>query len=236
VRFKQLIVAIVLTVVLLKAGLTQAETLQVNWLTQYGNESIQTANLATQPRMLTNISNSLMTAAPSFLDGSTYLQRRSDFVNNYQQYYGIGETSQEWLRENRVTISQPAVVIAAVREDYYPGAGALLDSLGWTSLGQTITLNYYIGAAQLSLYAGLVDAGPVWISGAGVDQLRISGVDVNSSSDYFFFQNESAFPPASLADLKVVSVPETSAIVLASLGAIGLMALGRRVHSPTFVP
>jgi hypothetical protein len=230
VRSTQLIVAVVLTVIFLSARLTQAGTLQVNWLTQYGNESIQTANLATQPRMLTNISNSLMTAAPSFLDGSNYLQRRSDFVNNYQQYYGIGETSQEWLRANRVTISQPAVVIVAVREDYYPGAGALLDSLGWTSLSQTITLNYYIGAAQLSLYAGLVDAGPVQISGAGVDQLRIGGVDVNSSSDYFFFQNENAFSPTTIAELKVVTVPETSTIVLASLGAVGMLALGRRFH------
>ena len=55
----------------------QAAPLEVSWLTQYGGESLQTVNLPTAPRMIANISNSLMTAAPSYLDDAIYLQRRA---------------------------------------------------------------------------------------------------------------------------------------------------------------
>jgi hypothetical protein len=200
----------------------RAAPLEVDWLIQYGNETIQTVELSTQPRMLRNISNSLMTAAPSYLNDSIYLQRRSDFINLYPELNGIGETSQEWLRPDRVTISQPAVVVAAVREDDYPGAGALLESLGWTALGQTITLGYVAGVANLELYAGLVNAGPVQISGAGVNDLRVAGVDDVTSSDYFFFQSSSAFSPDMLGKLNSVSVPEPNSLLLAALASLGL--------------
>ena len=98
----------------------QAHSLEVSWLTQYGGESLQTVNLPTAPWMIANISNSLMTAAPSYLDDAIYLQRRSNFTSNYTQYNGIGETSQEWLRADRVSINQEAVVVVAVRESVFP--------------------------------------------------------------------------------------------------------------------
>ena len=201
---------------------------EVNWLTQYGNETIQTTDLSTQPRILRNISNSLMTSAPSYLNGSIYLQRRSDFVNLYPQLVGIGEMSQEWLRPDRVTISEPAVVVAAVREGDYPGAGALLEGLGWTPLGQTITLGYVAGVANLQLYACLVDAGPVQISGAGVNDLRIAGVNDVTSSDFFFFQSSSAFSSGVLAELNLVSVPEPSSQLLAALAFLGVAIWSRQ--------
>ncbi len=204
------------------AVITSGAPLEVDWLVQYGNETLQTAHIASQPRMIRNISNSLMTAAPSYLDGSIFLQRRSDFVNLYPELNGIGETSQEWLRAGRVTLNQSAVVVAAMREDEYPGAGSLLTSLGWHALGDTITLGYNSGVAHLALYAGLVDAGPVDISGAGVNDLRISGVDVNVSSDYFFFQSADAFSPTVLAQLQSVSVPEPAGFVQVGIGAIFL--------------
>ncbi len=204
-----------------------AAPLEVNWLTQYGNETLQTADLSTQPRMLRNISNSLMTAAPSYLNDSIYLQRRSNFTNLYPELNGIGETSQQWLHADRVTVSEPAVVVAAVRESVFPGAGALLTSLGWTALGQTITMGYYAGAADLQLYAGLVDAGPVQISGAGVDDLRIAGVDEVNASDYFFFQSLNAFSPELLSELQSVSVPEPHGFVLAGLGSLGLATFSK---------
>src|SRR5690606_3612063 len=98
-----------------------------------------------------NISNSLMTVAPSYLEGATYLQRRTS------PWEGVDpELSNEWLRPDRVSLSKPAVAIVAVREPFYPGAGNLLTSLGWTALGDTITLNYVADPAQLTLYAGLV--------------------------------------------------------------------------------
>ena len=144
----------------------QAPQLEVSWLTQYGGESLQTVNLPTAPRIIANISNSLMTAAPSYLDDAIYLQRRSNFTSNYTQYNGIGETSQEWLRADRVSINQEAVVVVAVRESVFPGAGEFLTGLGWTAIGQTITMGYNTAPANLQLYAGLVDAGLVQISGA----------------------------------------------------------------------
>ena len=58
-----------------------AEPLQVDWLVQYCNEEIQTTVLANDPRMLRNISNSLMTSGPSYLEGSIYLQRRQSFTD-----------------------------------------------------------------------------------------------------------------------------------------------------------
>ena len=195
-----------------------------SWITRYGNESIQTTDLSTQPRMLRNISNSLMTAAPSFLDDSIYLQRRTNFVSLFPELNGIGETSQEWLRPNRVNISGAGVVVAAVREGEYPGGGALLTGLGWTPLNQTITMNYVAGTAHLALYAGLVNVGPVNISGSGVDQFRSSDSDETNWSHYFFFQNSAAFPPATLAQLNVVSVPEPSTIALMGMGTILIAA------------
>ncbi|HEY4307904.1 MAG TPA: PEP-CTERM sorting domain-containing protein [Pirellulales bacterium] len=195
----------------------------VSWLTHYGNESIETAHLSEQPRMLHNISNSLMTAAPSFLDGSIYLQRRSEFTTNYTELNGIGETSEEWLRSNRVTISTSAVVITAVREDTNPGAGALLTSLGWTPLDQTITLAYYSGTAHLDLYAGLVNAGQVDLQGAGVNDLRIGTLP---SSIYYFFQSPSVFSPELLSEFKLV--PEPGTLVLAATGVLLFAAARRR--------
>ena len=50
-------------------------------------------------------------------------------------------------------------------------------------------MGYNTAPANLQLYAGLVDAGSVQISGAGVDALRIPGVDEVNASDYFFFQS-----------------------------------------------
>ncbi|MBI2823069.1 MAG: hypothetical protein HYX69_00095 [Planctomycetia bacterium] len=220
-------IAMLLATVLSAANLfhdrpARGAPLEVTWLIQYGNETLQTADLSGQPRMLRNISNSLMTAAPSYLNDSIYLQRRSDFINLFPELNGIGETSQEWLRPNRVTVSQPAVVVAAVREDDYPGAGALLENLGWTALGQTATLGYVAGVANLQLYAGLVDAGPVQISGAGVNDLRVAGIDGVTSSDYFFFQSLSAFSPDTLAGFNRVSVPEPTSLLLAALACLGL--------------
>ncbi|HEY1600094.1 MAG TPA: hypothetical protein VGG64_10855 [Pirellulales bacterium] len=205
-----------------------AVPLEVDWITQYGNETLQTATLSPAPRMLRNISNSLMTAAPNYLDGSIYLQRRTDYVDNYRELAGIGETAQDWLRPNRVTISESAVVLVAVRDADYPGAGSLLTSLGWTSLGDTITMGYYSGAVQLSLYAGLVDAGPVQISGAGVNDLRFAGLDTESPANYFFFQSYNAFSAETLADLRNVSVPEPATLSLASLAFLLLVCEARR--------
>lgn len=199
-----------------------AASISVSFITQYCNETIQTTDLSTDPRMLRNISNSLMTAAPSYLDESIYMQRRSNFTDLCPELNGIGETSSEWLRANRVTVSEPAVVIAAVREQFYPGAGALLTSLGWTPLGDTITLNYVSGVADIPLYAGLIPAGAVQISGSGVNQLR-NGGDENTASHYFFFQDASALPPEVLSQLQVVSVPEPSMAALLAIGMATLM-------------
>ncbi len=215
----------VLTPMVITGGITRvagAASLEVTFITQYCNETIQTTDLSTDPRMLRNISNSLMTAAPDYLDESIYMQRRSNFTDFCPELNGIGETSSEWLRANRITVSEPAIVIAAVREQFYPGAGALLTSLGWTPLGDTITLNYVSGVANVPLYAGLIPAGEVQISGSGVNLLR-NGGDENTASHYFFFQDSSALPPEVLAQLQVVSVPEPDMSVLLLIGATLLL-------------
>ncbi len=217
------------------ARFAMATPLQINWITQYGNESVQTTNVSTDPRMIANISNSLMTAAPSYLNGSLYLQRRSEFTTNFQSLNGIAEVSQDWLRPDRVSISGPAVVVAAVPESFYPGAASLLTGLGWTSLGDTITLGYVDGVTQLSLFAGLVDSGPVQISGSGVNGLRDNS-NITITSDYFFFENASAISPSTLAQLQSVSVPEPSSFALASFGFASLAAWTWRRRNPTLTP
>lgn len=210
------------------ASLAPAAPLDATWITQYCNETIQVANLASQPRMLRNISNSLMTSAPDFLDGAIYLQRRNNFTARCPELDGIGEQSQEWLRPNRVSLSDDAVVIVAVRESFYPGAGALLSGLGWTPTGETISLAYVGDPAQLTLYAGLVSAGPVRISGAGVDDLLDENIANTSEHHYFFFQELSAIPPELAGQLNVVMVPEPSGLVLLGLGAMTLVGAARR--------
>ena len=89
--------------------------------------------------MLRNISNSLMIGAPAYLDDSIYLQRRTNFTDLCPELDGIAELAQEWLRPNRVSLSKEAVVIVAVREEFYPGAGAALSQLGWTPLVDSIS-------------------------------------------------------------------------------------------------
>ena len=88
-------------------------------------------------------------------------------------------------------------------------------------------MGYVAGVANLQLYAGLVDAGPVQISGAGVNDLRVAGVDGVTSSDYFFFQSTRAFSPDVLGNLKSVSVPEPHSRLLATLACLGLARWSR---------
>ena len=57
---------------------------------------------------------------------------------------------------------------------------------------------------------------------AGVDALRIPGVDEVNASDYFLFQSLSAFSPQVLGELKSVSVPEPGSLLLAAFGSLGL--------------
>lgn len=208
------------------AQVAGAASLDVDFITRYCNEEIQTAILASQPRMQRNISNSLMTAAPSYLDQSVYLQRRSN-MDLCPQLIGIGEISTDWLRPDRVSVSGPAVVIAAVSEQLYPGAGALLSSLGWTPLNDTIRLNYVVGATNLPLYAGLVPAGAVSISGSGVNALLVQGSQV-PANHFFFFQDAAAMPPEILAQLQVVPEPEMGVLLI--IGAT--LLLGSRVVRP----
>lgn len=205
----------------------QSDELQLTFITQYCNEAIATADIDADPRMLRNISNSLMTEAPDYLDGAIYLQRRSNMVNLCPELDGIGEVSQDWLRDNRVSVSKEAVVVAAVREEYYPGAGALLTGLGWTPLNETITLNYVAGVAQLPLYAGLVPPGPVGISGSGVNDLNIVP-DEGISSHYFFFQETGSFAPEVLSQLQTVPEPGSMAIVWSAVLSVLPLWLSRR--------
>ncbi|CAK9052771.1 Na(+)/H(+) antiporter [Durusdinium trenchii] len=185
-----------------------AVALELSFITQYCNEQISTVDASTDTRMLQNISNSLMTDEPAFLDDALFLRRRTD-NNLCPELEGISELSQEWLRPNRVSISEAAVVVAAVREDLYPGAASLLTGLGWTALGETITLGYVDGVADIPLYAGFVPAGPVALLGEGVNDL--STVSIHPPpSHYFFFQDPAAFEPETLALLQTVAVPEPS--------------------------
>jgi len=204
----------------------RAATVQVDWITRYCNETIQTADLSGQPRMLRNISNSLMTAAPAYLDDAVYLQRRQNFTDLCPELNGIGETSSEWLRHDRVTLSADAVVVAAVREDFYPGSQALLESLGWRPLGETITLGYVDGIGHLPLYAGLIRSGDAKLSGTQVNALR-NGGNITTASHYFFFQDANAFAPEVLANLKLVSVPEPHSIALGLLACFGFLWFAR---------
>jgi hypothetical protein len=177
--------------------------------------------------MLRNIQGSLMTAAPSYLDDSIFLRRRTN-ENLCPELIGIGETSQQWLRSDRVSVSQSAVIIAAASDQFFPGAGSLLTGLGWMSLGDTIRLNYNAGPLNIPLYAGLIPPGAVNISGSGVTQLRTGG-DEAQASLYFFFQDASALPPEIVAQLQVVSVPEPSTAVLLGLGTtIAMLGLQLR--------
>ena len=202
-----------------------ADPLEVDWITQYYNELLNTAHLADPPKMLRNIQNSLMTSAPSVLEGAIYLERRTYAWSGLE---GIAELSEDWLRADRVSLSKSAVAVVAVREPFYPGAGSLLSSLGWTPLDESITLAYYEDPAQLVLYAGLVNAGPVDISGAGVVDLLDENVANSSPHFYFFFQDAAAFSPETLAQLQSVSVPEPGTFVLCGVGAIVLAGVSRR--------
>lgn len=207
------------------AGAARAASIDVDFITRYCNEEIETAVLASQPRMQRNIENSLMTAAPSYLDNSVYIQRRSN-MNLCPELIGIGEISTDWLRPDRVTVSGPAVVVAAVSEQMYPGSGALLASLGWTPLGDTIRLGYVVGPTDIPLYAGLIPAGAVHISGSGVNALLVEGSPV-PANHFFFFQDAAAMPPEILSQLQVVSVPEPSMGILLMIGA-SLLLVTRR--------
>lgn len=199
----------------------RSEVLQLEFITQFCNEAIATADIASDPRMLRNISNSLMTDAPSFLDQAIYLQRRTGF-NLCPELTGIGEVSEEWLRPNRVSLSKDAVVIAAVREDLYAGAAALLFGSSWTALGETITLDYVEGVADIPLYSGLVPAGPVSISGSSVNQLGINP-EIAHASHYFFFQETDAFSPEILAQLQ--TVPEPGSLILLLSAALSIISV-----------
>lgn len=199
-----------------------ADPLVVDWLTQYCNEDIQTVDLSTNSRMLRNISNSLMIAAPEYLDDAIYLQRRSEFFSRCPELEGIGEPSSEWLRSDRVSVSDAAIVVAAVREDIFPGAEELLTELGWTPLSATITLDYVTGDALIPLYAGLIPAGSVHISGAGVNALR-TDPDPRESSHYFLFLETSALPAEQFARLNSVAIPEASVLVLTGVGWMSLV-------------
>ena len=101
-------------------------------------------------------------------------------------------------------------------------APALLAGLGWTSLGDSITVDYYAGAAPLSLYAGLVGAGSVHISGADVEALRTGG-DENTSSVYYFFLDPAALPPQVRAQLQ--SVPEPSTLLMLAVGTLAIVGV-----------
>lgn len=194
-----------------------AQDLELAFITQYCNEQIGTVDTGTDTRMLQNISNSLMTDEPDFLNNAIFLRRRTDH-NLCPELEGIGELSQEWLRPNRVTLSEDAVVVAAVRENRYPGAESLLTGLGWTLLPETITIDYSSGALDLPLYAGLLPAGPVSISGAGVNDLGIVSAPGAPHSHYFFFQETSAFSPQTLAQFEVV--PEPGTFFLLACGSV----------------
>ena len=200
-------------------AIAQAAPLEVTWLTRYGNEALQVTNVASQPRMLRNISNSLMTSAPSFLAGTIYVQRRQNYTNAYPELNGIAEQSQDWLRPNRISLSEDAVVYVAVRESFFPGAGAYLANLGWSPVGQTISLGYYQDPAVLNLYAGLVEPGPVRISGAGVLDLLDEDIANGATHFYFFFQDLEDTPAFLKDHLNVVMVPEPSSLALLGLGA-----------------
>jgi hypothetical protein len=191
--------------------------LQLSFITQYCNETIQTADPETDPRMLRDISNSLMTDAPAYLDDALYGQRRTNFVNLCPDLDGIGETSQEWIGQNRYNLSEEAVVIAAVREDVFDGAQDLLTALGWTLLEDTITMDYVAGVADIPLYAGLLPEGPVSLSGAGVAELNLLAPNPAPQSLYFFFQETSAFSPDTLDQLQTVPEPGTWALLSTAL-------------------
>ncbi len=212
--------AFAVTMILLSLKLPAAlsQDLALNYITQYCNESIETVNIASDERLLTDISNSLMTAEPIYLNEAIYLTRRTNFVNLCPELDGIGEVSHEWLRPNRVTLSEDAVVVAAVRENRYPGAESLLTGLGWTLLPDTITIDYSSGALDLPLYAGLLPAGPVNISGAGVNNLGIVSAPGAPHSHYFFFQETSAFSPQTLAQFELV--PEPGTFLLLACGIV----------------
>jgi hypothetical protein len=218
------VASIALTLLVLLSGQVTAfaEPLVVEWLTQYCNEDIQTVDLSTNSRMLRNISNSLMIAAPEYLDDAIYLQRRTEFFSRCPDLEGIGEPSCEWLRSDRVSISDAAIVVAAVREDIFPGAEELLTSLGWTPLGATITLDYVTGDELIPLYAGLIPAGSVYISGAGVNALR-TDPDPRESSHYFLFLETSALPAEQLALLNSVAIPEASTFMLTGIGLMSFV-------------
>lgn len=214
--------------IVLSFGLSSApaQALELSFITQYCNEQISTVDTSTDTRMLQNISNSLMTAEPAFLDDALFLRRRTD-NNLCPELEGISELSREWLRPNRVTISEAAVVVAAVREDFYPGAASLLTGLGWTALGETITLDYVDGVADIPLYAGLVPAGPVALLGEGVNDLGTVFIHP-PPSHYFLFQDPATFEPETLAMLQTVAVPEPSTIALVFSAAISALLVGCR--------
>lgn len=204
-----------------------ADPLTLEWVTQYCNETIQTADLSTNPRMLRNIMNSLMTSAPVFLDGALYLQRRTEFVNRCPDLEGIGEPSAEWLRPDRVSISGNAIVLAAVREDLFPGSSDVLTGLGWIPYGGSITLGYVDGPLEIPLYAGLIPAGSVHLAGSEINSLR-NGGDSREASMYFYFLPTDAVPPQHLAQFNSVAVPEPDGLILGAAALCALIAARRR--------
>lgn len=218
---------IVIAVLFELAPAARSAPLQVDWITQYCNESIQSVDLAQDSRMIRNISNSYMTQAPSFLDGATYLQRRSD-TNLCPDLAGIAELSMEWLRPDRVSLSAPAVVVVAVNELSYPNAGALLKDVHWSALDSQIHIEYNEAPRDLKLYAGLVPAGSVDITGSFFNEIvPLEGVGARSSF-YFFFQPTTAFSPETLAELQTVAVPEPTALALIGIGAFALITFAAR--------
>src|SRR5690606_1698254 len=56
----------------------RAASLDVEFTTQYCNETLQTAELAVQPQLLRNIEGSKMTFAPDYLEAAVYLRRRTN--------------------------------------------------------------------------------------------------------------------------------------------------------------
>jgi hypothetical protein len=212
----------ILSMLVLLGPVGLSESTEVTWITRYCNEEIQVAQLGDDPRMIRNISNSLMIEAPAFLNGSTYLQRRSD-TNLCPDWAGIAELSTEWLRPNRVDLATPAVIVVAVNEQAYPTAGSLLLSQNWTALNSQVLIDYYEAPRQLTLYAGLVPAGPVSITGNIINDLDPLQDEGTRGSHYFFFQESTAFSPETVAQFQSVAVPEPSTLALASIGSLALI-------------